>query len=152
MNPQPGQESRPGYFNNVHGIAVDPQTRRVFVNDRANSRVQVFDENGTFLDHWGYGPRPPSDVHNFIITSDRYLWAADRGTSKILKYSLDGTFLYSFGTFGVFPGGMWGVHGMSTDRDGNFYVAEVDTGRVQKYRPRPGAKREFLLGAPFGAR
>ena len=27
-------EKRPGYFNNVHGIAVDPQTRRVFVNDR----------------------------------------------------------------------------------------------------------------------
>jgi DNA-binding beta-propeller fold protein YncE len=151
MNPQPGQESRPGYFNNVHGIAVDPETRRVFVNDRANSRVQVFDENGGFLDHWGYGPRPPSDVHNFIITSDRHLWAADRGTSKILKYDLDGNFLYSFGTFGVFPGGMWGVHGMSTDQQGNFYVAEVDTGRVQKYRPRAGARKEFLIGAPFSA-
>ena len=152
MNPQPGQESRPGYFNNVHGIAVDPETRRVFVNDRANSRVQVFDENGSFLNQWGYGPRPPSDVHNFIITSDRHLWAADRGTSKILKYDLDGNFLYSFGTFGVFPGGMWGVHGMSTDQQGNFYVAEVDTGRVQKYRPRAGARREFLIGAPFSGR
>ena len=29
----------PGYFNNVHGIAVDPQTRQVFVNDRGNHRV-----------------------------------------------------------------------------------------------------------------
>ena len=29
-------DTRPGYFNNVHGIAVDPKTRRVFVNDRGN--------------------------------------------------------------------------------------------------------------------
>ena len=151
MNPSPGQEDRPGYFNNVHGIAVDPQTRRVFVNDRANARVQVFDENGTFLNQWSFGPRPPSDIHNFIITSDRHLWAADRGTSKILKYDLEGNFLYSWGTWGEFPGGMWGVHGMSTDQEGNFYVAEVDRGGVQKYRPRAGARKDFLAGPPFTA-
>ena len=43
------ERQAPGYMNNVHGIAVDPQTRRVFVNDRANHRVQVFDENGKYL-------------------------------------------------------------------------------------------------------
>src|SRR6266851_3131078 len=36
----PPNETRPGYFNNVHGIAVDPQTRRVFVNDRGNHRAR----------------------------------------------------------------------------------------------------------------
>jgi len=142
-----GRETRPGYFNNVHGIATDPETRRVFVNDRANGRVQVFDENGTYLDEWSFGPRPPSDIHMFIITSDRALWAADRGTSKILKYSLDGTFLYSFGTWGTFPGGFWGVHGMSVDQEGNLYVAEVDRGGAQKFRPRAGANPALLLGA-----
>ena len=73
------------YFNNVHGIAVDPQTRRVFVNDRNNGRVQVFDENGKYLDEWSFGPAAVSDIHMFIITSDRFLWAADRGTSKLVK-------------------------------------------------------------------
>jgi peptidylamidoglycolate lyase len=145
-----GKETRPGYFNNVHGIATDPETRRVFVNDRANGRVQVFDANGSFLDEWSFGARPPSDVHMFIITSDRYLWAADRGTSKILKYDLDGNFLYAFGTWGVFPGGFWGVHGMSVDQDGNFYVAEVDRGGAQKFRPRSGANPAFLLAKPQG--
>jgi hypothetical protein len=38
---------------------------------------------------------------------------------------------------------MWGVRGMSVDTDGNFHVAEVDNGGVQKYRPRPGAIRRF---------
>jgi DNA-binding beta-propeller fold protein YncE len=59
-------DQRPGYFNNVHGIAVDPKTRRVFVNDRGNKRVQVFDENGTFLDQWSMGANP-SDIHMFHI-------------------------------------------------------------------------------------
>jgi 6-phosphogluconolactonase (cycloisomerase 2 family) len=143
----PPNERRPGYFNNVHGIAVDPATRRVFVNDRQNNRVQVFDENGKFLDQWGFGGEP-SDIHLFLISADGYLWAADRGTNKILKYGLDGEFLYSWGTWGTFPGGFWGVHGMSVDAEGNFYVAEVDTGRVQKFTPRADASADYLVGAP----
>ena len=143
----PPNEKRPGYFNNVHGIAVDPQSRRVFVNDRQNHRVQVFDENGKYLTEWIFGP-PPSDIHLFIISADRSLWAFDRGTSKMLKYDLDGNFQYAWGTWGDFPGGFWGVHGLAVDQAGNFYVAEVDSGRVQKYRPRPGANPAFLVGKP----
>jgi sugar lactone lactonase YvrE len=143
----PPNEKRPGYFNNVHGVAVDPQTRRVFVNDRQNHRVQIFDENGKHLGEWSFGPAP-SDVHLFIIGADRSLWAFDRGTSKMLKYDLDGNFQYSWGTWGDFPGGFWGVHGLAVDQAGNFYVAEVDSGRAQKYRPRPGANPAFLVGKP----
>jgi peptidylamidoglycolate lyase len=139
-------EKRPGYFNNVHGIAVDPQTRRVFVNDRNNGRVQVFDDNGKYLDEWSFGPRPPADIHMFIMTSDRFLWAADRGTSKLLKYDLNGRFLYSWGTWGDFPGAFWGVHGLSVDQEGNVYTAAVDSGGAQKFRPRKGANPAFLLG------
>jgi sugar lactone lactonase YvrE len=49
---------------------------------------------------------------------------------------------------GEFPGGLWGVHGMSVDQEGNLYVAEVDAGRVQKFRPKPGANRDFLVAKP----
>ena len=143
-----GKETRPGYLNNVHGIAVDPRTRRVFVNDRANKRVQIFDENGTFLDQWSFGSGPV-DIHLFHIFSDGYLWAADRGANKMLKYDLNGNFMYSWGTWGNFPGGMWGVHGFSVDSDGNVYVAEVDNGGAQKYRPRAGANPAMLIGKPI---
>ena len=51
----------------------------------------------------------------------------------------------AWGTWGDFPGGMWGVHGLRIDSDGNFYTAEVDSGRAQKYRPRAGANPAFLL-------
>jgi DNA-binding beta-propeller fold protein YncE len=143
-----GKETRPGYFNNVHGIAVDPKTRRVFVNDRANHRVQVFDENGKFLNEWSFGP-DPSDVHLFNIYTDGYLWAFDRGTSKMLKYDLNGNFMYSWGTWGDFPGGFWGVHGFNVDQEGNFYTAAVDSGGMQKFRPRKGADPSFLIGKPL---
>jgi sugar lactone lactonase YvrE len=146
----PPNEKRPGFMNNVHGVAVDPQTRRVFVNDRANHRVQVFDENGKFLNQWTFGA-PPSDIHLIYVGADRTLWAFDRGTSKMLKYDLNGNFLYAWGTWGDFPGGFWGVHGVAVDQEGNFYVAEVDSGRAQKFRPRPGANQAFLVGKPVYA-
>ena len=76
-----GKETRPGYFNNVHGVAVDPQTRRVFVNDRGNRRIQVFDDNGKFLDQWSIG-QPPSDIHLIVMDGTRHLWAFDRASSK----------------------------------------------------------------------
>jgi hypothetical protein len=143
----PPNDRRPGYFNNVHGIAVDWQTRRVFVNDRGNHRIQVFDENGKYLYEWSAGDEP-SDIHLLYIGADRTLWAFDRGTSKMLKYDLDGHFLYSWGVWGDFPGGFWGVHGFSVDQEGNFYVAEVDNGRVQKFRPRQGANPSYLVSKP----
>jgi NHL repeat len=143
----PPNEMRPGYLNGVHGIAVDVPTKRVFVNDRYNHRIQVFDENGKFLDQWPTGDLP-SDVHLIIMSADRHLWAADRGTSKVVKYDLEGHFLYSWGTWGDFAGGFWGVHGMHVDQEGNLYVAEVDSGRVQKYVPRKGANPALLIGPP----
>ncbi len=112
--------------------------------------MQVFDENGKFLDQWSFGP-PPTDIHLIMITADGALWAADRGTNKMLKYDLNGALLYSWGTWGDFPGGFWGVHGISVDADGNFYVAEVDAARVQKFRPLPNANPDYLVGHPAGA-
>ena len=147
MKGTPPNEKRPYYMNNVHGMALDAQTRHVFVNDRANHRIQVFDENGKFLYDFSMG-QDPSDIHLIYIGADRSLWAFDRGTSKMLKYDLEGHFLYSFGTWGDFPGGFWGVHGFSVDQDGNFYVAEVDNGRVQKFRPRQGVNQAFLVSKP----
>jgi DNA-binding beta-propeller fold protein YncE len=67
MKGTPPNERRPAYFNSVHGIAVNPKTRRVYVNDRNNGRLQVFDENGKFLDQWDFGPRPPMNIHSIYM-------------------------------------------------------------------------------------
>jgi sugar lactone lactonase YvrE len=147
MAGESGSETRPGYMNNVHGVAVDIETGRVFVNDRDNHRIQIFDENGNYLSEWSIDMRP-SSLHFVQIGDDGALVTFDRNTHKLLKYDLEGNLLYSWGTVGTFPGTLWGVHGLATDQEGNLYVAEVDSGRFQKFRPRQGANPEFLIGKP----
>jgi 6-bladed beta-propeller len=132
----------PGQFNTVHSIAVD-KNRRVYVADRSNNRIQVFDENGKFLDLW-----PDIRPHYLLMSADQHLWVADGVTNKFLEYDLNGKFLFSWGTWGTFPGGVWGVHGFSVDSDGNLYAAESYGGRTQKFRPKPGVDRSKLIGAP----
>jgi DNA-binding beta-propeller fold protein YncE len=142
-----GKETRPSFFNNVHGVAVDPQTGNVFVNDRGNRRIQKFDANGKYIDSWSVG-KPPADIHLVYMDGSRMLWAFDRASSKMIKYDLNGNLQYTFGMWGPIPGGFWGVHGMHVDSEGNLYVAEVDNGGAQKFAPRPGANPAFLLTKP----
>jgi DNA-binding beta-propeller fold protein YncE len=145
-----GKETRPNFMNNVHGIAVDPETRRVYVNDRANHRIQIFDQDGKYLSEWSIAVRP-SSLHLIYMGADRMIWTFDRNTQKLLKYDLEGHLQYAWGAIGDFPGTLWGVHGMSVDQQGNFYVAEVDAGRVQKFVPRQGANPDFLVSKPVYA-
>lgn len=71
----------------------------------------------------------------------------------MVKYDLEGNFLYKWSVSGMFPGGFFGPHQVGVDQEGNFYVAEVNGGRFQKYRPRAGANPAYLLAPPApGAR
>ncbi len=137
----PPNETRPNYMNTVHAIAIG-KDRRIYVSDRSNSRIQVFDENGKFLDVWPNVRRP----YSFLLSEDQHLWVADGITQKFLKYDLTGKLLYSWGTFGAFPGGFWGVHQFHVDSEGSLYTADVHVGRPQKFRPKPGADPSTLVG------
>jgi hypothetical protein len=37
---------------------------------------------------------------------------------------------------------------MSVDQEGNLYLAEVNNGRAQKFRPRSGADQALMVGKP----
>jgi DNA-binding beta-propeller fold protein YncE len=117
------------------------------VNDRNNHRIQVFDENGKYLYEWKID-NPPSSLHLLYIGSGNTIWTFDRTTNKMIEYDLQGHLLYTWGSMGDYPGYLWGVHGLSVDQDGNLYVAEVDSGRIQKFTPRPGANPAFLFAKP----
>ena len=61
-----------GEFDQLHGIAMDSQGR-IFVADRGNSRVQIFDSNGKFVAEWKQFGRP-SDVS---IDKNDVIYVAD---------------------------------------------------------------------------
>ena len=142
--PEDPDNPGPSEFNNAHAIAISAD-RRVFVADRSHGRVQVFDENGNFLDMWSV--RRPLDL---FITADDHIWVSDLETSRILKYDLDGHYLYGWGYGGSAPGAFACIHGMSVDAEGHFYVAECFNGRVQKFSPQPNADPAKLVGQPVG--
>lgn len=142
-----GNETRPGYWNNVHGVAVDAATGRVFVNDRANHRIQIFDENGQYLSEWGFTQRP-SSIHLIQIGQEGTLVAYDQGNQKLLKYDLEGHLMYSWGTVADLQGSLWGVHGISTDQEGNLYTAGVNSGKFNKFTPKPGANPAYMIDKP----
>jgi hypothetical protein len=141
--PKDANKPGPNEFNTVHSIQIS-KDRKLYVVDRGHRRFQVFDENGKFLDMFSTGRYSSPYAH--LITTDQVLWVSDGGTQRMLKYDLNGKFLYGWGLAGGQPGQLNGPHSITVDQEGNLYLAEVFNGRVQKYRPRPGADPAKLVG------
>ena len=115
-DPVPG--TGPGEFKLPHGITVD-KDEKVYVMDRENSRVQIFDENGEYLSEWSV-PRPNQ---GFIDEND-VMHSASGG--QVYLNTLDGKLIGSWGERGPekwqFTGG---PHGLWIDSNGDVYVAQV---------------------------
>ena len=141
-----GREMRPNYFNTVHGIVIDKE-RRIYVDDRSNHRVQIFDENGKFLDQWFLGPYA-TIYHMYIEADQQHIWMSDT-RALFQKYDLTGNMLSSWGAYGLRAGEMWGVHQFGVDENGNLYTSEVHSGKPQKFTPKPGADPAKLVGQPL---
>jgi DNA-binding beta-propeller fold protein YncE len=64
--------SGPGEFMQPHALAMDSQGR-LFVGDRSNNRIQIFDQEGNFIDAWYQFSRPSG----LFIDADDNLYVAD---------------------------------------------------------------------------
>ena len=139
----------PGQFDLVHGIAVD-RNDRIYVADRMNHRIQVFAEDGEYIEEW---PDIYDPVGIFIDQNDA-VWVLDASLNRMLKYSLEGELLDYWGAYGEvsslgrsgWPGGMSLPHQMDVDEDGNLYVAEFGGPWLDKFVPKPGADPTRLIG------
>ena len=104
----------PGEFALPHNLATDAQGN-VYVTDRDNHRIQVFDGEGNFLDQWpDVGP-----VSNLFMTAEQTLW-----TGHILR-NLDGE------AIAALPGEPAG-HGTTVTASGDVFVAQLE-GKVRRY-------------------
>ncbi|PYU29897.1 MAG: hypothetical protein DMG31_15455 [Acidobacteria bacterium] len=130
----------------IHGIAIDSARNRLYIDDRVNSRIEVFDLNGKYLDQWPNIPGP----YCIRLTKDgRYLWVSDGYTQKVMKYdALTGKLIpgSTWGTMGIAPGAIWGFHFFTTDSEGNLYVGEDMGWRIQKMVPRKDGSPIQLIG------
>jgi len=132
----------PAEFNLPHGIALD-STGKVYVCDRSNSRLQVFDGQGKFLDQWKgpqigrpYGVAVDSENHVFIVDGgEQSLKSADRG--KAVELDASGKVLDTFGSHGKGPGQFQTGHDIAVGPDGAIYVADSGGKRVVKFIRKP---------------
>jgi hypothetical protein len=138
----------PGQFNVPHGLGVG-RDGRIYVGDGRNNRVQVFEEDGTWVATW---PDITSPAAIWVDENDR-VWAAGRTTNRMIQYDTEGHMLSYWGAYGGTSGGYDGgsggfhrPHGISVDREGNFYIANWDAGTVGKHTPKPGADPSKLIG------
>jgi hypothetical protein len=136
--------SGPGQFDLVHGLAVDDE-HRVYVADRRNNRIQVFTEDGDFIEEW---PAITDPVGVFV--DERHaVWVISASLHRVLKYNRDGELQHAWGAYGG-PGGLSGglfrPHQLDVDQEGNVYVASWSGGWLNKFVPKPDADPSELIG------
>jgi hypothetical protein len=68
----------PGEFTQPHALAMDSKGR-LFVGDRSNNRVQIFDQNGNFIDMWYQFGRPSG----IFIDKNDVLYSADSESGSV---------------------------------------------------------------------
>ncbi len=143
-----------GKFNRPHALALGPNGR-IFVADRDNRRVQVFNE--TTRSAW-YHPNispiatwPGFDLPLDIIVNQYDVFVTDVSSSgaSIVQLDLNGNRQYTARMPTEGPGMFREVHSFSVDSDGNMYGADNQHGRLQKLVPKADAAPALLVEEPF---
>lgn len=121
-----------GEFNLVHDVCLDSE-ERVYVADRLNQRIQIFDSNGKFLGKWTDIGAPWGLSYS---RKENCIYMADGLNNRVLKLSLDGKVQGALGGYGKTLGKLDFAHNIAVDSAGAIYVAEIKNWRVQKFAPQ----------------
>ncbi|MEP6620875.1 MAG: peptidyl-alpha-hydroxyglycine alpha-amidating lyase family protein [bacterium] len=144
----------PGQFNILHSIASDAQGN-IYVGDRTNRRIQVFDTDGKFLRQFTIdvpftkppnvmvGAAPESGANPLSASGapwaicitpppHQVLFSSDAVPGRIYKVGLDGTMLGVLGEAGKERGQFGWIHEIACPSERELYVAELLNWRVQK--------------------
>jgi sugar lactone lactonase YvrE len=150
----------PGQFNLPHSVWVH-EDGRVFVCDRENDRVQIFDLEGRYRGAWTNVTRPADlaiDAQGNVYLGE-LAWEAGTRTmagrpivetrpSQVTVRDLDGNVRARWGGPDPFePASFASAHGVCVDRHGDVYVAEVAEtalGRAGRYRPDFPSLKKFV--------
>ena len=135
-----GTGSGPGQFNNPHTIAMDSQGR-LFVGDRSNNRIQIFDQEGQYIDEWKQFSRPSGiyiTADDTIYVADSESWGPDNpGWKKGIRIgsARDGSVQYLIEDIESMTEDHSGAEGVGVDAAGNVYGAVVRRRMLEKHAP-----------------
>jgi hypothetical protein len=140
--------AEPGQLNTPHTIAADAKGN-IYVGDRGNSRIQVFDNDlklKAIYDKvgapWAVCITPGPHQYLYSSNSNPDTNNAELGavTGEIYKMELDGTILGKFGTAGKQLGQFSTTHEIDCRNENELLVSEITSWRVQKIILHPSGK------------
>jgi DNA-binding beta-propeller fold protein YncE len=118
----------PGEFDIAHSIAIDAQGL-LYVADRNNQRIQVFDADGKYLRE----SKHPGTPCGLFIGPDQNIWLAHGHAGRLIKLDLNGNVLGSTGSQGKGPGQFGEAHFLAVSAKGDVFIADTLNWRVQKF-------------------
>jgi DNA-binding beta-propeller fold protein YncE len=122
-----GKGKDPGKFEVAHGVAIDAKGL-LWIADRENQRIQVFDQDGAFVRQMTYAGLPCS-----IAVGRDSVFMVNGFAGQLLKMDLDGRVLAAIGKPGTGLGEFGEAHFVAVSPKGDVYVADSVNGAVQKF-------------------
>ncbi|HVZ22140.1 MAG TPA: peptidyl-alpha-hydroxyglycine alpha-amidating lyase family protein [Vicinamibacterales bacterium] len=125
-----GKGTEPGKFAVAHSIAIGPGNL-LWVADRENQRIQVFDQDGHFVRQMKYAGLPCSlDIGRDAV------FMTNGFAAQVLRLDLDGKVLAAMGKPGKGPGEFGEAHMIAVGPDRALYVADSVNATLQKFVPK----------------
>jgi len=126
--------SEEGQFDCLYDIAVD-KNGYIYVTDSGNYRVQKFSQSYDFVKSWSTIDYQTSTWFKpyGIATDENNRVFISGSNERVIITSESGTFITSFGGEGEGDGEFRWANGIDVDKNGNIYVADVRSNRVQKF-------------------
>jgi DNA-binding beta-propeller fold protein YncE len=122
-----GTGKAPGQFDQPHSILFD--RGQVYVGDRENRRVQIFDVNGKYIKEWKFAGLPCG----LYLGADRQLYLASGFAGQILKLDANGKAVAMMGQPGKGLGEFGEAHYMTITPGGDIYVADTVNAALHKF-------------------
>ncbi len=123
-----GPGARPGQFDTPHSIVVD-QAGLIYVADRQNRRIQIFDDDGNYIKEWAYKGLP-CGLH---FTKDHQLYMVSGFSGEILRLDENGKAIGAAGQPGKGLGEFGEAHYMTILPNGDIFVADTIKPALHKY-------------------
>jgi len=126
-----GKGKGPGQFEVAHGIAIDAQGL-LWVTDRENQRIQIFDGDGTFVREIKYAGLPCS-----LDIGRQFIYMVNGFAGQVLQLDLTGKVLAATGKAGTGPGEFGEAHFIAVSPKGELYVADSVNSALLKFVKKP---------------
>ena len=122
-----GKGTEPGKFEVAHGIAIDAKGL-LWVTDRENQRIQLFDQDGQFIRELKYAGLPCG-----LDIGKQEIYMVNGFAGQLLRLDLDGKVLSATGKPGKGLGEFGEAHYIAVSPKGEIFIADTVNSTLHKF-------------------